>query len=199
MTDPIATGSPVVSPVADLMTKPAAVTSPNPNGELGKDAFLKLLVAQLKYQDPSSPVDSSQFMAQTAAFTQVEKLTAMAADSSSSLALQQGLAASGLVGRTVTYVDSGGVTHEGVVDSASFGGSSAGPVLHIGKVTVPLSGVVAVRSGADAPAPNATAQGTANTASSNGLSSVNSPNSMDANNGTDAIAPTTPAVAGQSA
>jgi len=44
-----------------------------------KDTFLKLLVAQLKYQNPMEPVDSSQFMAQTAQFTMVEKLEAMAA------------------------------------------------------------------------------------------------------------------------
>jgi flagellar basal-body rod modification protein FlgD len=147
------TTTPVVSAVKDLMTGPSQVTSPNPNGELGKDAFLKLLIAQLKYQDPSKPVDSSQFMAQTAAFTQVEKLQAMAADSSASLALQQGLAASSLVGRTVSYVDANGVTQTGVVTSASFGGSgSAEPVVHLGSATVPLSSVIEVTQ-ATSPAP----------------------------------------------
>ena len=147
MPDAITT-TPVVSAVKDLMTGQKQVTSPNPNGELGKDAFLKLLVAQLKYQDPSKPVDSSQFMAQTAAFTQVEKLQAMAADSSASLALQQGLAASGLVGRTVSYVDANGVTQSGVVTSASFGGSgSAEPLVHIGSASVPLSSVTEVTQG----------------------------------------------------
>jgi flagellar basal-body rod modification protein FlgD len=147
------TTTPVVSAVTDLMTGQKQVTSPNPNGELGKDAFLKLLIAQLKYQDPSKPVDSSQFMAQTAAFTQVEKLQAMAADSSASLALQQGLAASSLVGRTVSYVDANGVTQTGVVTSASFGGSgSAEPVVHLGSATVPLSSVIEVTQ-APPPAP----------------------------------------------
>jgi flagellar basal-body rod modification protein FlgD len=142
-----------VSKVTDLITTPRQVSSPNPNGELGKDAFLKLLVAQLKYQDPSSPVDSSQFMAQTAAFTQVEKLDAMAKDSSANLALQQGLAASALVGRTVSYVDANGVTQRGVVSSASFGGSgSAEPSVHIGDTAVPLSSIVSVDDGS-APAP----------------------------------------------
>ena len=40
-----------------------------PHRRHGQDAFLKLLVAQLKYQDPSKPADSTQFMAQTAQFT----------------------------------------------------------------------------------------------------------------------------------
>lgn len=152
--------TPVVSKVTDLITNPKQVTSPNPNGELGKDAFLKLLVAQLKYQDPSSPVDSSQFMAQTAAFTQVEKLDAMAKDSSANLALQQGLAASALVGRNVSYVDANGVPQHGVVTSASFGGSgSAEPSVHIGDTAVPLSSIVSVDDGT-APAPVPAAGGT---------------------------------------
>jgi flagellar basal-body rod modification protein FlgD len=152
------TTTPVVSPVKDLMTGQKQVTSPNPNGELGKDAFLKLLIAQLKYQDPSKPVDSSQFMAQTAAFTQVEKLQSMADDSSASLALQQGLAATSLVGRTVSYHDADGVAQSGVVTSASFGGSgSAEPVVHIGSATVPLSSVIEVTQGTStAPATDGT-------------------------------------------
>lgn len=154
------TSSPVVSSVTDLMTTQKQVSSPNPNGELGKDAFLKLLVAQLKYQDPSSPVDSSQFMAQTAAFTQVEKLDAMAQDSAANLALQQGLAASALVGRTVSYVDENGITQRGVVTSASFGGSgSAEPAVHIGDTAVPLSSIVSVDDGG-APAPDPAPGGT---------------------------------------
>jgi flagellar basal-body rod modification protein FlgD len=160
--------TPVVSPVKDLMTGVKQVSSPNPNGELGKDAFLKLLIAQLKYQDPSKPVDSSQFMAQTAAFTQVEKLQAMAADSSASLALQQGLAASGLVGRTVSYVDAAGITRSGVVTSASFGGAtSAEPLVHIGTTAVPLSSVVEVTEGlvrGTAAAAGTTTTATTNTA-----------------------------------
>ena len=42
-----------------------------------KDTFLKLLVAQLKYQDPTNPTDATQFMSQTAQFTMVEKLDAL--------------------------------------------------------------------------------------------------------------------------
>jgi hypothetical protein len=46
-----------------------------PTNELDQDAFLKLMVAQLRYQNPMSPADPQAFLAQTAQFTTVEKLT----------------------------------------------------------------------------------------------------------------------------
>jgi flagellar basal-body rod modification protein FlgD len=144
MTDPI-TSSPLVTPISQLMQTTAA---PQDKSSLDKDAFLKLLVAQLRYQDPSSPVDSSQFMAQTAQFTQVEKLEQMAKDSTAALSLQQGLAASSLVGKRVSWVDTAGVAHEGTAVSATFGGSlSAEPSVKVGDEQVPLSQITTVRPG----------------------------------------------------
>ncbi len=121
-------------------------TSTAPNDQMGKDTFLKLLVAQLQYQDPSSPTDSTQFMAQTAAFTQVEKLDSLLTTQQNAAATAAKQTATSMVGRTITYTDSSGTAATGVVKSASFSGSE--PTLRVGDTDVPLSSVTEVTSSA---------------------------------------------------
>jgi flagellar basal-body rod modification protein FlgD len=124
-------------------TTPATGTTAASN-TLGKDTFLKLLVAQLKYQDPSKPADSTQFLAQTAQFSMLEKLDDVATGQKDLLNAQLMLGASNLVGRTVTYTDAAGMEATGVVTSATISGSS--PTLKVGNTDVPLSSVKDVRS-----------------------------------------------------
>ena len=100
-----------------IATNSAATTVQRKDQGSQKDMFLKLLVAQMKYQDPANPASSSEFMAQTATFTQVEKLEEIASQNSSMLALQRSSSAGVLVGRTVSYTDEKGATRTGVVSA----------------------------------------------------------------------------------
>jgi flagellar basal-body rod modification protein FlgD len=55
----------------------ATPSSAKKGDEMGQVEFMKLLIAQLKNQDPEAPVDSKEFAVQLAQFTQVEKLTSI--------------------------------------------------------------------------------------------------------------------------
>jgi flagellar basal-body rod modification protein FlgD len=127
-------------------TTQAATTTPtadSTSSQMDKDLFLKLMVTQLRNQDPMNPQDSAEFLAQTAQFTSLEKLEAVASQSSQALAAQMAFGASSLAGRTVSYIAEDGVTEtQGTVDSVRF--TAAGPMLTVGGVEVPIANVVTV-------------------------------------------------------
>jgi flagellar basal-body rod modification protein FlgD len=94
-------------------------TKDNSSGTLDKDGFLKLFVAQLQHQDPSSPMDTTQSMEQMASFSMVEQITNMAAQNTQIANKLATANAVGLIGRTVTYTDSSGKAQTGKVESVA--------------------------------------------------------------------------------
>ena len=130
------------------VAKPTTV----PNDHMGKDAFLKLLVAQLKYQNPLSPMDGTQFISQTAQLTMTEKLQELSKLSETTVLDANRRTASELVGKTISY-DNGTNVVDGIVTSARMNGGN--PILMIGRTEVPLGSVLEVRAtlAGSAPAP----------------------------------------------
>jgi flagellar basal-body rod modification protein FlgD len=121
-----------------------ATTSVARDDQMDQNTFLKLLVAQMKYQDPSNPTDPSQFMAQTAQFTQVQKLDQIATQNASLLTLQRSMSAGNLVGHKVSYTDDSGQTQTGSVSSVVLGDDTTDPTATIGGTAVPMGRITEV-------------------------------------------------------
>lgn len=132
----------ISQPVGPAASTPASRPAPAPTNQLDEDAFLKLLVAQLRYQDPLSPAAPDQFMAQTAQFTMVEKLTQLTELSQTTNQALGLSAASGLVGRTVSWIGEDNETVSGVVRSAL--SSADGVRLEVGDEKVPLEAITGI-------------------------------------------------------
>jgi len=95
-----------------LSTTPAAA----PHTKLGQADFLKLMTAQLSNQDPTKPMDSSQFMNQIAQFSSVQGIQDLQKSFSSfanSMTSNQALQAAGLVGHSALAPASTGILGSG--------------------------------------------------------------------------------------
>lgn len=107
-------------PTVPNTTAPTGTTTASTVGAtsttLGKDDFLKLLVGQLKNQDPLNPTSDTDFIGQMAQFSQLEQTTNMATVNEQLVAQQRGARAVALLGRTVTYTDVSGAAATGSVE-----------------------------------------------------------------------------------
>ncbi|MEM7324503.1 MAG: flagellar hook capping FlgD N-terminal domain-containing protein, partial [Actinomycetota bacterium] len=133
MTDIVAAQAGSVVNAPDLSYRPPDGAPTAPTNELGKDEFLQLLVAQLKYQDPLNPTSNEEFISTTAQFTVVEKLEELTKQGESSALVQSLTTASSLVGREVTANLDGALVDAVVDHSRIVGGqvvldSSAGEI-----------------------------------------------------------------------
>ena len=110
------------------------------NKELGQEDFLKLLVAQLKNQDPSNPVENGEFLGQIAQFSMVSGIDDLGTSFdgiASSLFATQAMQASQLVGKEVLVetdiaVHTEGKAVNGVVSLAE---PAANAKLHVHDMT----------------------------------------------------------------
>lgn len=107
------------------------------NQSLGKDAFLQLLVTQLKNQNPLSPQDNGAFVAQLAQFSSLEGINTLN-DSvnaiSSNFSSSQALQASSLVGRSIITQ-----TDKALVDTSKSMTGSAAVTSAVGNVSIKIT------------------------------------------------------------
>ncbi|RKQ92386.1 flagellar basal-body rod modification protein FlgD [Solirubrobacter pauli] len=96
-----------------------ANTVTNKASTLDKDGFLKLFVAQLTHQDPTSPMDTNDSINQMASFSMVEGMTNMQQTNTKIASSLTTSSAVGLIGRTVSYLDADGNLQTGKVERVS--------------------------------------------------------------------------------
>jgi flagellar basal-body rod modification protein FlgD len=126
-------------------------TFTNPASALNQTDFLKLLVAQIQYQDPMNPQSDTQMASQLAQFTSLQQST----QSTSSLAMMQ---ANSLIGSTVNLQVDATHTASGVVTGVVMNNNT--PELTVGGSNYTMSQVTSITP----PALNSTVSNTANAA-----------------------------------
>ena len=119
----------------------SASSPPQPSaiGALDGNAFLKLMIAQLQYQNPFQPMDTTAMMQQTSALTSVQTLQDMSALQKAMLGMQEAATANGFIGRQVTATDASGSTLTGVVSNVTY--TATGPLLKVGGTDVPMADI----------------------------------------------------------
>ena len=110
-----------------------AQANAKPKNEMGKDDFLKLLVGQLRHQDPMNPMEDKDFMGQMAQFSQLEQMTNVASTLQNERAFQ-------MIGREVSYNNKEtGELKTGIVEKVS---------IEAGKTTLTVGGVSKIETSA---------------------------------------------------
>ena len=111
-----------VTSATDSTSKSSSSTSSTTStSSTGVDynTFLRLLIAEMKNQDPTNPMDTSQYMSQFAQLSSVEQAMQTNNKLDALLSSQSLSQANGLIGKTVSFTDSTGTSFSGKVVSIS--------------------------------------------------------------------------------
>lgn len=125
--------------VADGPSGPTA-----PIGQLGKQEFLKLLIAQIRNQDPMNPMEDREFVTQLAQFSSLEALDSISKQLDGLARAQTVVQAAALVGKRVEARLADGTTVSGTVTEVRLVQGSAhvvvdNQVIELGRVQVIFS------------------------------------------------------------
>ncbi len=126
---------------ADTTTTPAASGASKSMG-LGRDAFMKLMLTQMRQQDPLNPVSNTDFLAQLAQFNALEEMVQLNQTMTNFVHGQQLSQASALIGKQASGLDKQGLPVSGVVSEVHVAGDEV--MLTIGASQLALSSVHSV-------------------------------------------------------
>ena len=126
-----------VNPLSVAPTAQSQDTKKASNDVFGKDAFMKLLVEQLRHQSPTDASDGQQWINQMTQFSMLEQLQQQSAAQAKS-------DAASYLGKTVSYLTTAGASGEGVVEKVDL--SAAKPTLTVaGQAGITTAEVIEVR------------------------------------------------------
>lgn len=115
---------------------------------LGKESFLKLLVTELKHQDPTKPMEDKEFIAQMAQFSTLEQMSNMNKEIKNLLGSSRASEAYGILGKEVDSFDTVKKTRvSGVVSSVFYKGEEL--MLRVGADEVPMKNIQSVNVSID--------------------------------------------------
>lgn len=124
----------------DSFNKSITIEGRKVQRDLGKDDFLKLLITQLSNQDPTSPMENTEFIAQMAQFSSLEQMTNMNQEFAKMNSMLVSSQAVGTIGKTVdiTLCDT---KTTGVVEAVTYG---ANPQVRVNNMYYDMKQISAV-------------------------------------------------------
>ena len=124
----------------DSFNKSITIEGRKVQRDLGKDDFLKLLITQLSNQDPTSPMENTEFTAQMAHFSSLEQMTNMNQEFAKMNSMLVSSQAVGTIGKTVD-ITLGDTKTTGVVEAVTYG---ANPQVRVNNMYYDMKQISAV-------------------------------------------------------
>lgn len=124
----------------DSFNKSITIEGRKVQRDLGKDDFLKLLITQLSNQDPTSPMENTEFIAQMAQFSSLEQMTNMNQEFAKMNSMLVSSQAVGTIGKTVD-ITLGDTKTTGVVEALTYG---ANPQVRVNNMYYDMKQISAV-------------------------------------------------------
>ena len=124
----------------DSFNKSITIEGRKVQRDLGKDDFLKLLITQLSNQDPTSPMENTEFIAKMAQFSSLEQMTNMNQEFAKMNSMLVSSQAVGTIGKTVD-ITLGDTKTTGVVEAVTYG---ANPQVRVNNMYYDMKQISAV-------------------------------------------------------